>query len=239
MIFSLEDLTIQFPYSNVYPEQLNFMKEIKLALDTGDHTVVSTYKDKCKGFTVAMISLLVSYVASKFGESKQILCCTKDAGRRDKIMKTLTLVYDYGCNDLGDDSPSILAVEFSSRKEFCINSDVIEESQLYEDSEKDENKLVAGCREHTASWIREFDIEDVCSFYNKAEGAVLSPGIYDIKDLVDAGYKNGWCPYFVTKNALQAANIVVFGYENVLDPKIAGVVCKELKRNSNSIVIFG
>lgn len=37
---------------------------------------------------------------------------------------------------------------------------------------------------------------------------------------------------------MEAANIVVFGYENVLDPKIAGVVCKELKRNSNSIVIF-
>ncbi|KAI5409206.1 hypothetical protein KIW84_054852 [Lathyrus oleraceus] len=215
------------------------MKEIKLALDIGDHAVVSTYKDKCKGFTVAMLSLLVSYVSSKFGEiSKQILYCTKDAERRDKIMKTLKLVHDYRCNVLGDDSPSILAVEFSSRKEFCINSDVIEESQLYEDLEKDEDKLVAGCRERTASWIREIDIEDVCSFFDKAEGAVLSPGIYDIKDLVDAGYKKGWCPFYVTKHALEAANIVVFGYENVLDPKIAGVVCKELKRNSNSIVIF-
>lgn len=181
MNFSLDGLKIHFPYSNVYPEQLNFMKEIKLALDIGDHAVVSTYKDKCKGFTVAMLSLLVSYVSSKFGESKQILYCTKDAERRDKIMKTLKLVHDYRCNVLGDDSPSILAVDFSSRKEFCINSDVIEESQLYEDSEKDEDKLVAGCRERTASWIREIDIEDVCSFFDKAEGAVLSPGIYDIK----------------------------------------------------------
>lgn len=34
------------------------------------------------------------------------------------------------------------------------------------------------------------------------------------------------------------ANVIVFGYENVLVPKIAGVVCKELKMNSNSIVIF-
>ncbi|XP_058784056.1 general transcription and DNA repair factor IIH helicase subunit XPD-like [Vicia villosa] len=239
MEFSLDGLKIYFPYSSVYQEQLNFMKEIKLALDTGDHTIVSTYKDKCKGSTVAMLSLLVSYAGSKFGESKQILYCTKDSERSDKIMKTLKFVYDHRCTVLGGDSPSILAVEFSSRKEFCINSDVIEESKQYdEDAEKDEDKLVAGCREHTASWIREVDIEDVCSFFDKAEGVVLSPGIYDIKDLVDTGNKHGWCPYFATKQALQTANVIVFGYENVLVPKIAGVVCKELKMNSNSIVIF-
>lgn len=71
-----------------------------------------------------MLSQLVSYVGSKFGESKQILYCTKDAERRDKIMNTLKFVYDHRCTILGGDSPNILAVEFSSRKELCINSNV-------------------------------------------------------------------------------------------------------------------
>ncbi|PNX54651.1 DNA repair helicase uvh6-like protein [Trifolium pratense] len=36
--------------------------------------------------------------------------------------------------------------------------------------------------------------------------------------------------------ALQSANIVVFGPENMLDPKFAGIISKEIK--SNSIVAF-
>lgn len=40
----------------------------------------------------------------------------------------------------------------------------------------------------------------------------------------------------MAKRALQSANIVVFGYENMLDPKFAGIISKEI--NSDSIVAF-
>ena len=39
MDFSLDGMQIYFAYSSVYPEHLNFMKEIKLAFDSCDHIV--------------------------------------------------------------------------------------------------------------------------------------------------------------------------------------------------------
>ena len=46
----------------------------------------------------------------------------------------------------------------------------------------------------------------------------------------------GWCPYFFARWAIQQANIVVYSYHYLLDPKIAEVVSKELARNS--VVVF-
>ncbi|GAU42785.1 hypothetical protein TSUD_34290 [Trifolium subterraneum] len=145
-------------------------------------------------------------------------------------METLKLVYNHRCTVLGDGGPSILAVGFASRMELCINSNVVETSS------KNEDTMIAGCRKLTASWVREVAIEDGCPFFKNADSVVLSPGIYSIQDLVDAGKANGWCPYFVAKRALQSANIVVFGPENMLDPMFAGMISKELK--SDSIVAF-
>merc|ERR1719242_1474967 len=64
----------------------------------------------------------------------------------------------------------------------------------------------------------------------------LPTGVYNIDDLKSMGSSKGFCPYFLARWAIGQANIVVYSYHYLLDPKIADVVSKELARNS--VVVF-
>jgi hypothetical protein len=61
-------------------------------------------------------------------------------------------------------------------------------------------------------------------------------GIYNLDDLKALGKVKGWCPYFLTRHIISYANVVVFNYQYMLDPKIATMVSREME--DKSIVIF-
>ena len=44
------------------------------------------------------------------------------------------------------------------------------------------------------------------------------------------------CPYFLARDFLLSANVIVFNYSYMIDPKIANIVSAELQ--SDSIIIF-
>ena len=49
-----------------------------------------------------------------------------------------------------------------------------------------------------------------------------------------AGKKEGWCPYFLTRHMLSVADVVVYNYQYMLDPKVASLVSKPIVNpNSN------
>jgi hypothetical protein len=48
---------------------------------------------------------------------------------------------------------------------------------------------------------------------------VLDPGVYTLDDLRQYGRKKGWCPYFLARHMLAFANVVVYNYQYMLDPK--------------------
>ena len=56
-------------------------------------------------------------------------------------------------------------------------------------------------------------------------------------DLKDYGRKKGWCPYFTARQAILQANIVVYSYHYLLDPKIAEMVSKELAKKGTQMLI--
>ncbi len=85
----------------------------------------------------------------------------------------------------------------------------------------------------------------ICSYYEgfeqRSESGYfgLSNGIYSIEDLKEFGSSQGVCPYFMTRKLLTSATIIVYSYQYMLDPKIAGLVSKDLKKNSkDAIVVF-
>ncbi len=51
---------------------------------------------------------------------------------------------------------------------------------------------------------------------------VLDPGVYTLDDLRQYGRKKGWCPYFLARHMLAFANVVVYNYQYMLDPKARG-----------------
>ena len=64
----------------------------------------------------------------------------------------------------------------------------------------------------------------------------MENGIYSLDDLKEFGEQQGWCPYFLARHVINHANILIYNYQYVLDPKVAGLVSKELE--SESIVVF-
>ncbi len=50
------------------------------------------------------------------------------------------------------------------------------------------------------------------------------------------GERKGWCPYFLARHLINHANVVVYSYQYMIDPKISDLISKEFAENS--IVVF-
>lgn len=92
----------------------------------------------------------------------------------------------------------------------------------------------------TASCVRErqqYDEDQAsCQYFEgfTAEGkeSHLPTGIYSLDDLKDYGRQRNWCPYFLSRFAIVQAQVVVYSYHYLLDPKVAEIVSKELAKES-------
>ena len=47
--------------------------------------------------------------------------------------------------------------------------------------------------------------------------------MYTLEDLRIFGRKQGWCPYFLARHMLAFANVVVYNYQYMLDPKVSTI----------------
>jgi len=101
----------------------------------------------------------------------------------------------------------------------------------------------------TSSWVRTANEKMVsegkpptvstCSFFDsfeKEEEVTLPSGVYDLDALRVYGTAKGWCPYYLTRRCLNHANVLVFNYQYMLDPKVSKMVSKELE--GSSIIVF-
>ncbi|KAA8550879.1 hypothetical protein F0562_002563 [Nyssa sinensis] len=227
MKFQIEDVTVYFPYDHIYPEQYSYMVELKRALDAKGHCLLEMPTGT--GKTIALLSLITSYALSKPSNSVKLLYCTRTVHEMEKTLAELRLLHQYQLQHLGP-SARILALGLSSRKNLCINPSVV--------SAENRDSVDAACRKLTASWVRALAIENpnipTCQFfenYEKASSdAVLPPGVYTLQDLRAFGKEKGWCPYFLARHMVQFANVVVYSYQYLLDPKVAGIISKEMQR---------
>jgi DNA excision repair protein ERCC-2 len=131
----------------------------------------------------------------------------------------------------------VLALCLSSRRNMCVHERVLQES--------DREAVDAACRSMTASWVidqakRNPGSMDTCSYYDNfqeaGEATIMPSGIYDLEELRKWGKERGWCPYYLTRQAINHANVLVYNYQYMLDPKVAKMVSKELE--SESILVF-
>ena len=139
----------------------------------------------------------------------------------------------HGAGGTGD-----LALCLSSRRNMCIHERVM--------SESDREAVDSACRSMTASWVLEANQKrpgsmETCPYYDNFQAAgesmSMPSGVYDLTELQNWGKNRGWCPYYLTRQAINHANILVFNYQYMLDPKVAKMVSKELE--SESIIVFG
>ncbi|CAI9107909.1 OLC1v1007391C1 [Oldenlandia corymbosa var. corymbosa] len=233
MKFQIEDVTVYFPYDNIYPEQYSYMVELKRALDAKGHCLLEMPTGT--GKTIALLSLITSYSLSKKTNPIKLIYCTRTVHEMEKTLGELKLLHNYQLQHLGPEA-KMLALGLSSRKNLCVNPTVV--------SAENRDSVDAACRKLTASWVRELAAANpnvpTCSFFENyeksASEALLPPGVYSLQDLRSFGKAKGWCPYFLARHMVQFANVVVYSYQYLLDPKVAGIISKEMQRES--VVVF-
>ncbi|WZZ77150.1 hypothetical protein YC2023_097722 [Brassica napus] len=233
MIFKIEDVTVYFPYDNIYPEQYEYMVELKRALDAKGHCLLEMPTGT--GKTIALLSLITSYRLSRPDSPIKLVYCTRTVHEMEKTLGELKILHDYQLTHLGAQA-KILALGLSSRKNLCVNSKVL--------AAENRDSVDAACRKRTASWVRALAAENpnvqLCDYFESyekaADNALLPPGVYTLEDLRAFGKNRGWCPYFLARHMVQFANVIVYSYQYLLDPKVAGIISKELQKES--VIVF-
>ncbi|GBP79904.1 General transcription and DNA repair factor IIH helicase subunit XPD [Eumeta japonica] len=230
---TVDGLLVYFPYDYIYPEQYAYMLELKRALDAKGHGLLEMPSGT--GKTISLLSLIVAYMIQHPHHVRKLIYCSRTVPEIEKVLEELKNLINYYEKCHGE-KPNITGLVLSSRKNLCIHPEV---------SREREGKLVDGkCHSLTASYIRERHERDssisVCQFYEgfnrEGKESMLPYGIYTMDDLKQYGADRNWCPYFLSRFAIIHAEIVVYSYHYLLDPKIAEVVSKEL--NKEAVVVF-
>ena len=155
-----------------------------------------------------------------------------------------------------------LALCLSSRRNMCVNERVLRESDresidaacrsltapwaLERAKKKRGGSQAEGIpleeEAATSSSQQQQQAGDVqtCTYYDgfksAGEATSMPSGIYDLEALKKWGKNKNWCPYYLTRQAINHASVLVFNYQYMLDPKVAKMVSKELE--SESIIVF-
>ena len=233
MKLNVGGLLVHFPYDYIYPEQFSYMLELKNGLDAKGHCVLEMPSGT--GKTVSLLSLIVAYMNANPSDVTKLIYCSRTIPEIEKVMEELKKLLAY-YEKVGEET-KFIGVCLSSRKNLCLNSEVVKER---------EGKAVdAKCNSLTASYIRDRNAKNpgsvpVCDFFEKFDSSgkddLLPTGSYNIDDLKALGRQKGYCPYFMARAAMKQANFIVYSYHYLLDPKIAEIVSKEIARNS--VVVF-
>ena len=81
---------------------------------------------------------------------------------------------------------------------------------------------------------------ELCSFYETLESqgtdASLPRGVFTLEELKEHAAGKGFCPYFLARHAIQFADVVVYNYQYLLDPKISTLVSASMQREC--VVVF-
>lgn len=233
MKLNIDGLLVYFPYDYIYPEQYSYMMELKRTLDAKGHCLLEMPSGT--GKTISLLSLIVAYILAKPFELSKLIYCSRTVPELEKVLEELKVLLEYYEKETGR-KPKLLGLGLSSRKNLCIHPEV--------SAEREGKKVDGKCMNLTASYIRLRHKEDntvpVCALYEAfdkhGKEEKISPGVYNLGDLKEFGRKKGWCPYYLARYTIYHANIVVYSYHYLLDPKIAELVSKELEKTS--VVVF-
>ncbi|KAG1453914.1 hypothetical protein G6F55_007887 [Rhizopus delemar] len=247
MIFNIDDLIVHFPYDKIYPEQFQYMCDLKRSLDAEGHCVLEMPSGT--GKTVSLLSLIVAYQMQYPEKHRKLVYCSRTVPEIDKALGELKRLMEYR-RDQGIQE-EFFGIGLTSRKNLCLNPDV--------SKERKGRSVDSKCRNLTASWVRakvvkrrpeqeqdgdamEVDQSPVplCDFYEQLEAAnspnPIPNGIYTLEDLKAYGRKMRYCPYYLVRRAIPFANVIIYSYHYMLDPKVAELVSRELSKDS--IVVF-
>lgn len=260
MRIDVDGLLVYFPFPNIYPEQYMYFKELKRTLDAGPGSHCIIEMPTGTGKTITLLSFITSYQLRR-PEMAKLIYCTRTVGEMENVLEELQRMIAYRDKCYAEDhpelartAPKMLALGLTTRRNLCLHEDV-KSRETREESD-------AACRSLTASWVRSSVMEmeggaggaassseppsvapngsSLCEYYegHQRDGidSLIPHGVYTLNDLTNFGREHKRCPYYTARRCLPFANVVVYNYQYLLDPKIAGLISKDIAREA--IVVF-
>ena len=89
MRFQVEELEVQFPFPRIYPEQYQYMLELKRSLDAKGHSMLEMPTGT--GKTITLLSLITSYQRAH-PEMGKLVYCTRTIPEMEKVLEELKLL---------------------------------------------------------------------------------------------------------------------------------------------------
>ncbi|KAG2020289.1 transcription factor TFIIH complex subunit Rad15, variant 3 [Coprinopsis cinerea AmutBmut pab1-1] len=239
MKFYIDNLPIIFPYDRIYPEQYAYMCDLKRTLDATGHCVLEMPSGT--GKTVSLLSLIVSY-QQFFPTRRKLVYCSRTVPEIEKALTELKRLMKYRIDyaeteEEKEKERNFMGLGLTSRKNLCINPDVARE--------KKGTVVDARCRDLTNTAVCEKNRENpgsvpVCDWHEnlgKMEPGTLIPqGIWTLEGVLEYARQKVICPYFAVRRMMGFADIVIYSYHYLLDPKVAEQVSKDISKDA--IVVF-
>jgi DNA excision repair protein ERCC-2 len=150
----------------------------------------------------------------------------------DKALAELKRLIEY--RKMAGMDEKVLGLGLSSRKNLCIHPVVSQEKRGTVTDSK--------CRSLTTPWIRENpnNASETCEFFEELEGSNENisniSGAFTFDDFKSFSKQKHYCPYFYARKLIPVADVIIYSYHYLLDPKEAEFVSKELSKDS--IVVF-
>ena len=264
MLFDIDEIPILFPYDKVYPEQYEYMRDIKRVLDNSDvngniqlNNGQNAAANSCilempsgTGKTVSLLSITIAYQRYHFkqtGIKKKIIYCSRTMSEIEKTLLELENLIEYRNKMLPPDEAdeNILGLGLTSRKNLCINEEV--------NSTKSGKLVDEKCRLKTNGELKT-SLQDeaeskkinnsLCEFhenmYQYDVHNYIPKGVYSFDKLINVCKEKKICPYFTSRRMIDQCDIIIYSYHYLLDPKINSRVNKmlNLEDTANTIVIF-
>jgi len=98
MKLNVDGLLVYFPYDYIYPEQYQYMLELKRALDAKGHCLLEMPSGT--GKTLSLLSLIVAYIKTNPGDLGKLIYCSRTVPEIEKViaeLRKLVAYYDKEC----------------------------------------------------------------------------------------------------------------------------------------------
>ncbi|KAL5533347.1 RAD3 [Sanghuangporus sanghuang] len=239
MKFYIDDLPIIFPYDRIYPEQYQYMCDLKRTLDAQGHCVLEMPSGT--GKTVSLLSLIVSY-QQFYPTKRKLIYCSRTVPEIEKALAELKRLLDYReqhaeTEEEREKERRFTGLGLTSRKNLCLHPEVSKERKGV--------VVDARCRDLTSSATMEKARNNpgsvpTCSFHDNLEdfepGNLIPPGIHTLADVLQYGRDKGTCPYFTVRRMMAFVDVIIYSFHYLLDPKVAEQVSKDISKDA--IVVF-